>query len=55
MNNHMFRVATISDVDLILTFIKELATYERMLDEVTATTESLKNGCLRKKQLKLCL
>lgn len=49
MNNHMFRVATISDVDLILTFIKELATYERMLDEVTATTESLKEWLFEKK------
>ena len=45
----MFRVATISDVDLILTFIKELATYERMLDEVTATTESLKEWLFEKK------
>lgn len=49
MNDHMFRVATISDVDLILTFIKELATYERMLDEVTATTESLKEWLFEKK------
>lgn len=45
----MFRVATINDVDLILTFIKELATYEKMLDEVTATTESLKEWLFEKK------
>ncbi|MCQ2282203.1 MAG: GNAT family N-acetyltransferase [Bacteroidales bacterium] len=36
-----FRTATPNDVPLILYFIKELAVYEKMLDEVVATEEIL--------------
>lgn len=36
-----FRNATPNDVPLILYFIKELAVYEKMLDEVVATEEIL--------------
>ena len=36
------RPATEADVPLILEFIKELAQYERLLDEVVATEESLR-------------
>ena len=36
-----FRFADKSDCPLILTFVKELATYEKMLDEVIATEELL--------------
>ena len=36
-----FRFATIQDCPLILDFIKELADYEKMLDEVIATEELL--------------
>ncbi len=34
--------ATIEDIPLILTFIKELAEFEKLLDEVTATEEILR-------------
>src|SRR4051812_18151660 len=35
------RAATPSDVSLILTFIRDLASFEKMLDEVEATEEKL--------------
>lgn len=37
-----FRYAVEKDVPLILQFIKELADYEKMLDEVVATEALLK-------------
>lgn len=40
-NKSYFRYATESDVPLILDFIKELADYERMADEVIATEDLL--------------
>jgi len=41
-NMHFFiRFATVEDVPLILQFIRELADYEKMLDEVVATEELL--------------
>lgn len=36
--------ATVKDIPLILAFIKELATYEKLSHEVTATEEELKNS-----------
>lgn len=39
-----FRKATIKDVSLILSFIKEIAEYEKMSDEVIATEETLKKS-----------
>lgn len=39
--NHTFRFANNNDIPLILHFIKELASYEKMLDEVVATEELL--------------
>lgn len=36
-----FRAATEQDCGLILSFIRELAAYERMLDEVVATEQTL--------------
>ncbi len=39
MQKLSFRSATIEDCKLILFFIKELAIYERMLDEVVATED----------------
>lgn len=41
MNNFTIRQAIVDDVPLILRFIKELADYEKMLDEVVATKEIL--------------
>ena len=38
----MIRDATIADVPLILAFIRELAAYEKLLHEVVATEESLR-------------
>jgi GNAT superfamily N-acetyltransferase len=38
------RFATEQDVDLILTFIKELAEYEKLLNEVVATPEILRKS-----------
>ncbi len=48
MENFKFRYATEADVSLILYFIKELATYEKMLDEVVATEELLKEWLFEK-------
>lgn len=46
MTNNKFhiRAATDDDVSLILTFIKGLADFERLSDEVTATEESLRES-----------
>lgn len=41
MNNIEFRFATREDLPEILAFIKDLAVYEKMLDEVSATEELL--------------
>ena len=41
MSNTEFRFATESDVALILDFIKALAEYEKMSDDVVATEELL--------------
>ena len=40
MNQYVFRYAEESDAALVLYFIKELAKYEKMLDEVIATEET---------------
>lgn len=45
-----FRNATIDDCKLILFFIKELATYEKMLDEVVATEELLREWLFEQKK-----
>lgn len=50
MGNLSFRYATEDDVALILYFIKELAEYEKMLDEVVATEELLKEWLFEKKK-----
>lgn len=48
MNN--IRFATEKDTDLILEFIKGLATYEKMENEVVATPEILKEWIFEKKK-----
>ena len=45
-----FRNATIDDCKLILFFIKELAIYEKMLDEVVATEELLREWLFEQKK-----
>lgn len=49
-NNLEFRFANINDTASILYFIKELAAYEKMLDEVVATEELLKEWIFEKKK-----
>ena len=49
MENEIFRFASEKDLTLILTFIKELADYEKMLDEVVATEELLYEWIFEKK------
>jgi len=50
MENLCFRYATEKDTALILLFIKELAEYEKMLDEVVATEEILKEWIFEKEK-----
>ena len=49
MENFQFRYANESDVSLILEFIKGLAEYEKMSDEVIATEELLKEWIFERK------
>jgi GNAT superfamily N-acetyltransferase len=43
-NKIKLRNATIEDIPLILDFIKELAVYEKLIDQVKATEENLKES-----------
>ena len=48
MESILFRFANKDDVPLILRFIRELAAYEKMLDDVTATEELLREWLFEK-------
>lgn len=50
MERCLFRFADEKDVSLILYFIKELAKYEKMSDEVVATQELLQEWLFEKKK-----
>ena len=50
MENLNFRYATETDSALILEFIRELAKYENMIDEVVATEELLREWIFEKKK-----
>ena len=50
MEKYMFRAAQEKDTALILQFIRELAEYENLLDEVVATEELLKKWIFDKKK-----
>ncbi len=50
MGNKDFRFAETKDIPLILYFIKELAEYEKMLDEVVATEDLLEEWIFDKKK-----
>ncbi len=50
MKNFNFRYAEEKDIALILRFIKELADYEKMLDEVVATEALLREWIFEKKK-----
>jgi GNAT superfamily N-acetyltransferase len=49
IENFNLRFATVEDVELILSFIKELAEYEKLFHEVVATCEKLKETLFDKK------
>lgn len=55
MNNIEIRQATKNDIKLILQFIKELAEYEKMLDDVKATEEILYDSMVNKQGFKCLL
>ena len=48
MSNFTYRAAREQDVPLILEFIRQLAIYEKMLDEVVATEEILREWIFEK-------
>lgn len=50
MDNTRFRFATKQDVGLILSFIKKLAEYEKMSNQVIATEESLSKWIFEKEK-----
>ena len=50
MDSLSFRYATEEDTALILYFIKELAAYENLLDEVNTSEEMLKEWIFKKKR-----
>ena len=50
MENFQFRYANESDISLILEFIKGLAEYEKMSDEVIATEDLLREWIFEKKK-----
>lgn len=50
MEKENYRFATEADVDLILQFIRELAEYEKMLDQVVATGELLREWIFEKQK-----
>ena len=49
------RFASVQDVDTILFFIKELAKYENMQEEVVATAEELRASLFEKRQAEVVL
>lgn len=55
INNLRLKKAKIEDTGLILDLIKEIATYEKMLDQVVATEESLKESIFNKKEAEVLL
>ncbi len=55
MNKFTIRQADINDAATILSFIKELAEYENMSDQVVATEELLKEWIFEKKKAEVLL
>lgn len=55
IDNLKLKKAKIEDTGLILELIKEIATYEKMLDQVVATEESLKESIFNKKEAEVLL
>lgn len=55
IDNLRLKKAKIEDTGLILDLIKEIATYEKMIDQVVATEESLKESIFNKKEAEVLL
>lgn len=55
MEKMVIRRATEQDVPLILNFIKELAVYEKMLTDVTATEDLLRENLFEKQQAEVII
>lgn len=55
LDDFKLRFAEIKDVSLILNFIKELATYEKMLHEVVATEEILREFLFERKMAEVII
>ncbi|WP_288480446.1 GNAT family N-acetyltransferase [uncultured Clostridium sp.] len=55
IDNLRLKKAKIEDTGLILDLIKEIAIYEKMLDQVVATEESLKESIFNKKEAEVLL
>ncbi len=55
MGNFMIRPATENDVSVIFAFIKELAIYEDMLDQVVTTEEMLKEWIFVKEKAEVIM
>ncbi len=53
--NFILRLATIDDTELVLDFIKELAEYEHMSDQVVATPELLKASIFDQKKAEVII
>jgi GNAT superfamily N-acetyltransferase len=50
-DNFTIREAVEADVSVILSFIQQLATYEKLLDEVVATEDTLRDGLFGPRQV----
>ena len=55
IDNFKLRFAQIEDAPLLLDFIKELAEYEHMLDEVVATVEDLRESLFERKTAEIII
>ena len=55
MSQHTIRYAQKNDIPQILFFIKELADYEKMLDDVVATEDLLREWIFEKKKAEVIL
>jgi GNAT superfamily N-acetyltransferase len=55
VENFKIRFATVEDVPLILQFIKDLADYEQLLQEVVATEDILRVSLFEKKQAEVII
>ncbi|WP_027634306.1 GNAT family N-acetyltransferase [Clostridium hydrogeniformans] len=55
MKNFKIRFAKEEDIPTILKFIKELASYENLLDQVIATEETLKESLFEKKSAQVII